>query len=54
MSDIEAANIARGMLALLLCILMGGLALLRLFTGDAAGAFWPSLLALAFWLAGKA
>lgn len=54
MNDMESANLARGVLAVMLCVLMGGVALLRLFTGDAAGAFWPAVLGLAFWLAGKA
>ena len=54
MSDTESANMARGMLAVMLCLIMGGLAFLRLATGDAPGAVWPALLALAFYTAGKA
>ena len=50
----ESARMARGVLALCLFLLMAGLAAVRLVTGDAAGAVWPALLALAFYMAGKA
>lgn len=50
----ESARMARGIIAIFLCLLMAGLALIRLFTGDAAGAVWPALLGLGFWVAGKA
>lgn len=50
----ESARMARGIIAFFLFLLMAGLTLVRLFTGDVAGAVWPALLGLGFYMAGKA
>lgn len=53
MSVIETARMARGILAIFGLLGMGGLAVIMALCGDMAGAVWPAVLALAFWMAGR-